>query len=133
MEYIWAAVECLQVSLLFVNTYWGLSAYEYIRQYGYVPYNVLDTSSVGRQTREASRTLEYSFEDFGIRQVAQLLGHTDDEERYTNRSYVRIARPLGGCCADMTCKWYRNVWDSSVESDGFTGNLWQMDNKNFVD
>ncbi|KAL1694850.1 glycoside hydrolase family 92 protein [Schizophyllum commune] len=74
------------------------------KEYGYVPYNVLDTASVGRQTREASRTLEYSFEDFGIRQVAQLLGHTDDEEKYTNRSY-----------------WYRNVWDPSVESDGFTG------------
>ncbi|KAL1738916.1 glycoside hydrolase family 92 protein, partial [Schizophyllum fasciatum] len=74
------------------------------KQYQFVPYNVLDTSSVGRQTREASRTLEYAFEDFGIRQVAQLLGHAEDEEKYTNRSY-----------------WYRNVWDSSVESDGFTG------------
>lgn len=29
-----------------------------IRQYGYVPFGVLDPSSVGRQTREGSRTLE---------------------------------------------------------------------------
>lgn len=28
------------------------------RQYGYVPFGVLDTQSTGRQTREGSRTLE---------------------------------------------------------------------------
>lgn len=55
-------------------------------QYGYVPFSALDTSSVGRHTREGSRTLEvsrgfvlmtpsnvivqYAFEDFAIRQVA---------------------------------------------------------------
>jgi putative alpha-1,2-mannosidase len=32
------------------------------KQYGYVPFAVLDTSSTGRQTREGSRTLEYAFE-----------------------------------------------------------------------
>lgn len=74
------------------------------KKYGYVPFAVLDVSSTGRQTREGSRTLEYAFEDFGIRQVAQLLGKTDDEARYTNRSL-----------------WYRNVWDPEVESDGFKG------------
>ncbi|KAL1728271.1 glycoside hydrolase family 92 protein [Schizophyllum commune] len=74
------------------------------KQYSYVPAGVLDTSSVGRQTREGSRTLEYAFEDFGIRQVAQLLGHEEDLAEYTNRSY-----------------WYRNVWDPSVESDGYKG------------
>ncbi|KAG5351387.1 hypothetical protein C0989_006718 [Termitomyces sp. Mn162] len=74
------------------------------KQFGYVPFAVLDVSSTGRQTREGSRTLEYAFEDFGIRQVAQLLGKTDDMESYTNRSL-----------------FYRNVWDPSVESDGFQG------------
>jgi putative alpha-1,2-mannosidase len=39
-------------------------------QYGYVPYNALDTTHVGRSTREGSRTLEYSFEDFAIRNVS---------------------------------------------------------------
>lgn len=57
------------------------------RQYNYIPYNVLDVSSTGRQTREGSRTLEYVFEDFGIRQVAQLLGKPEFES-YTNRSFV---------------------------------------------
>jgi putative alpha-1,2-mannosidase len=74
------------------------------KKYGYVPYAVLDVSSTGRQTREGSRTLEYAFEDFGIRQVAQLLNKTDDVARYTNRSL-----------------FYRNVWDPSVNSDGFSG------------
>jgi putative alpha-1,2-mannosidase len=31
---------------------------------------------------------QYAFQDFGIRQVAQVLGKTDDVEYYTNRSYV---------------------------------------------
>ncbi|TFK53721.1 glycoside hydrolase family 92 protein [Heliocybe sulcata] len=74
------------------------------KDYGYVPFAVLDTASTGRQTREGSRTLEYAFEDFGLRQVAQLLNNTEDEAYYTNRSL-----------------WYRNVWDPTVVSDGFKG------------
>ncbi|KAK7040792.1 hypothetical protein VNI00_009698 [Paramarasmius palmivorus] len=73
------------------------------KQYGYVPYDSQDPSP-GIRTREASRTLEYAFEDFGIRQVALLLGKTDDERRYANRSLN-----------------YRNVWDPSVQSDGYQG------------
>ena len=97
-------------------------AYAHTRQYGYVPYNVPDTSSVGRQTREASRTLEYSFEDFGIRQVAQLLRHDEDLAGYTNRSYVSITSYFE-CLKTLisASKWYRNVWDPSVESDGYKG------------
>ncbi|OCH93726.1 glycoside hydrolase family 92 protein [Obba rivulosa] len=74
------------------------------KQFGYVPFAVLDTMSTGRQTREGSRTLEYAFEDFAIRQVALLLNKTDDVESYTNRSF-----------------FYRNVFDSEVKSDGFQG------------
>ena len=32
---------------------------------------------------------QYAFEDFAIRQVAQLLNKTDDIAKYTNRSFVR--------------------------------------------
>ncbi|CCL98662.1 uncharacterized protein FIBRA_00664 [Fibroporia radiculosa] len=74
------------------------------RQYGYIPFAVLDTASTGRMTREGSRTVEYAYEDFAIRQVALLLNKTEDVDTYTNRSY-----------------FYRNVWDPTVESDGFTG------------
>ncbi|KAF4599324.1 hypothetical protein EYR40_006416 [Pleurotus pulmonarius] len=61
-------------------------------EFGYVPFAALDVSSTGRQTREGSRTLEYAFEDFGIRQVAQLLGKTEDEARFTNRSLVGFSQ-----------------------------------------
>ncbi|KAG1896077.1 glycosyl hydrolase family 92-domain-containing protein [Suillus fuscotomentosus] len=74
------------------------------KRFSCVPFAVLDTGSTGRQTREGSRTLEYAFQDFGIRQVAQVLGETDNVEYYTNRSY-----------------WYRNVWDATVYSDGYQG------------
>ncbi|KAI0072512.1 glycoside hydrolase family 92 protein [Panus rudis PR-1116 ss-1] len=74
------------------------------KEFGFVPFSVLDPSSTGRQTREGSRTLEYAFEDFAIRQVALLLNKTDDVTTYTNRSLS-----------------YRNVWDPSVTSDGFKG------------
>ncbi|KAI0063500.1 glycoside hydrolase family 92 protein [Artomyces pyxidatus] len=74
------------------------------KEFGFVPFAVLDTASTGRQTREGSRTLEYAFEDFAIREVAQLLNKTEDVATYTNRSL-----------------FYRNVWDPSVTSDGFKG------------
>lgn len=72
-----------------------------------MPFAVLDTTSTGRQTREGSRTLEvrtpssslvisvdrcglqYAFEDFAIRQIAQVLGKTDDEATFAARSLVR--------------------------------------------
>lgn len=78
------------------------------RQYGYVPFDVIDPSSTGRQTREGSRTIEvsllrhlsswftfltlsqYAFEDFSIRQVSLLLNNTANEETYLNRSLVDI-------------------------------------------
>ncbi|KAI0916410.1 hypothetical protein AcW1_008859 [Taiwanofungus camphoratus] len=74
------------------------------QQYGYVPFAVLDTTHTGRQTREGSRTLEYAYEDFAIREVALLLNKTNDVTTYTNRSY-----------------FYRNVWDPTVVSDGYHG------------
>ncbi|KAJ6498071.1 glycoside hydrolase family 92 protein [Mycena vitilis] len=75
------------------------------KQFGYVPFAVLDVASTGRQTREGSRTLEYAFEDFAIRQIAQVLGKDDDEAMFANRSLVR-----------------RSVFvDPTVVSDGFKG------------
>ena len=76
------------------------------KEYGYVPFDVLDASSTGRQTRESSRTLEvrtcrllrhiclcymqYAFEDFAIRQVALLLNQSSYVSEYTNRSFVCV-------------------------------------------
>ncbi|KAL9938972.1 hypothetical protein V8E36_001785 [Tilletia maclaganii] len=73
-------------------------------KYGYIPFGVFDTESTGRQTREASRTLEYAFNDFGVAQAAKVLG---DNELYTdmlNRSAS-----------------YKNTFDSSVKARGFKG------------
>ncbi|KAI0267212.1 glycoside hydrolase family 92 protein [Russula aff. rugulosa BPL654] len=73
-------------------------------KYGYIPVGVGDTSSSVLGTREGSRTLEYAFEDFAIRQVALLLNKTADEAKYANRSLN-----------------YRNIWDPDVTSDDFRG------------
>ncbi|KAK0521759.1 hypothetical protein OC834_006542 [Tilletia horrida] len=73
-------------------------------QYGYVPFGVFDTSSTGRQTREASRTLEYAFNDFGVALGARALG---DNELYTEM----LRRSMN----------YKNTFDPSVESRGFKG------------
>jgi putative alpha-1,2-mannosidase len=76
----------------------------FLSKYGYVPASAVDLMHVGRTTREGSRTLEYAFEDFAIRQVALLMNKTDDVEKYTNRSYN-----------------YRNVWSKGLVSDGYEG------------
>ncbi|KIK69222.1 glycoside hydrolase family 92 protein [Collybiopsis luxurians FD-317 M1] len=74
------------------------------KEFGYVPFDVIDATSSGRQTREGSRTLEYVFEDFSIRQVSLLMNNSANEAEYFNRS-----------------SWYHNVWDKTVTSDGFHG------------
>lgn len=48
--------------------------------------------------------MQYAFNDFAIRQVAQLLGQSSDEAVFANRSLN-----------------YRNVFDPTVNNNGFTG------------
>ncbi len=73
-------------------------AYEAIKKDG--DYDSPDPMNVGRslknylalgymplsETRSASRTLEYAYDDFAISEVAQALGHTDDAVRFRARS-----------------------------------------------
>lgn len=73
------------------------------QEYGYTPFGVFNTYSNGLQTREASRTLEYAHNDFAARNVALLTGHADVADTLANRSLS-----------------YRNTFDSSVSSLGFT-------------
>ena len=62
-------------------------------------------ASTGLATREVSRTLEYSHNDFAVRQAAKALGKSaGDIETYTNRSLN-----------------FKNVWDADVQYDNFTG------------
>ncbi|KAK0544025.1 hypothetical protein OC844_007515, partial [Tilletia horrida] len=73
-------------------------------KYGYVPFGVFDTTSAGRQTREAARTLEYAFNDFGVALGARALG---DNKLYTDM----LRRSMN----------YKNTFDPSVKSRGFKG------------
>lgn len=72
-------------------------------QYGYIPFGVFDTYSTGRQTREASRTLEYAHNDFGARNVALVAGHQDVADALGKRSLN-----------------YRNTFDKSLSNMGFS-------------
>ncbi|KAF7308199.1 Alpha-1-2-mannosidase family protein [Mycena chlorophos] len=73
---------------------------------GYVPFN--DTSdnppNEGPNTRSASRTLEYAYNDFGIGLVAKGLGKTADAQHYFNKSG----------------DWF-NLWNANASNSGYSG------------
>ena len=76
----------------------------------YIPVQDLDYTGFGTMTRSVSRTLEYSYNDFAIAQIAQGLNKTADAEKYTKTSgyWENLFR------GDQTS--YRNGTDT-----GFTG------------
>jgi len=53
---------------------------------GYIPVQDFDYKGFGTLTRSISRTLEYSYNDFVISQIASSLNQTDDSEKYAARS-----------------------------------------------
>ncbi|KAI2627791.1 glycoside hydrolase family 92 protein [Hypoxylon sp. NC1633] len=53
---------------------------------GYIPVQDLDYKGFGTMTRSVSRTLEYSYNDFTISQMAQLRNNTADMEKYLQSS-----------------------------------------------
>ncbi|KAF8217054.1 alpha-1,2-mannosidase, putative subfamily [Mycena galopus ATCC 62051] len=75
-------------------------------KHGYVPFN--DTAdnppNEGPNTRSASRTLEYAYNDFGIGLVAQGLGKTTDMTHYFEKSG----------------DWF-NLWNPNATNTGFSG------------
>ncbi|KAF8184698.1 glycoside hydrolase family 92 protein [Pholiota molesta] len=54
------------------------------KQLGYIPQDMFDAG--GANTKQVSRTLEHSFNDFAISQVAKTLGKTSDAEKYLERA-----------------------------------------------
>ncbi|KAJ7100677.1 glycosyl hydrolase family 92-domain-containing protein [Mycena belliarum] len=76
------------------------------KTFGYIPTNWVDPSgSTGLPTREASRAFEYALGDFAVRQAAIALKKSPgDVVKYSNRSMN-----------------FKNMWDASVTSDGFSG------------
>lgn len=53
---------------------------------GYIPTDDFDPVGVGLFTRSISRTIEYSYNDFCIAQMARDMGRTADAEKYLARS-----------------------------------------------
>ncbi|OAX39419.1 glycoside hydrolase family 92 protein [Rhizopogon vinicolor AM-OR11-026] len=54
------------------------------KQYNFIPSDIY--GSGGAATKQVSRTLEYSFNDFSIAQVARILNKTDDVAKYQARA-----------------------------------------------
>ena len=53
---------------------------------GYIPVEDFDYKGFGTMTRSISRTLEYSYNDFVISEVAKGLGNSADQTKYQDRS-----------------------------------------------
>ncbi|PYI35560.1 hypothetical protein BP00DRAFT_388374 [Aspergillus indologenus CBS 114.80] len=52
----------------------------------YIPTDDFDPYGVGLHTRSISRTVEYAYDDYCIAQMAQVLGHESDSEKYSQRA-----------------------------------------------
>lgn len=72
-------------------------------KHGYIPFAFFDTVSSGRQTREASRTVEYAHNDFGASVMANIANHPKEARALYNRSLS-----------------YANTFDPSASSFGYT-------------
>lgn len=77
---------------------------------GYIPADDFDPYGVGPFTRSISRTVEYAYDDFCISQMSQALGHTEDAQKYKQRSmnWVNVYNPSSTSAINGT-------------STGFTG------------
>jgi putative alpha-1,2-mannosidase len=64
----------------------GRGGLESWKSLGYIPTENLDIAGVGTETRSISRTVEYAYNDFTIALLARALGHTDDYNKYLQRS-----------------------------------------------
>jgi predicted alpha-1,2-mannosidase len=77
----------------FTQTGGGMKFYE---ERGYIPYPLPKSQSrYGNHRRGAGQTLEYAFQDHTLAQLAQVLGHKEDEKYYRQRA-----------------KNYQNVYDA---------------------
>jgi putative alpha-1,2-mannosidase len=56
------------------------------KELNYIPVEDFDYLGFGTMTRSISRTLEYSYNDFAIAQMARGLNKTGDAEKYEKRS-----------------------------------------------
>lgn len=81
------------------------------KELGYVPVQDFDFKGFGTMTRSISRTLEYSYNDFCIAQMAEKMGKLGDRDKYLQSSgnWQNLFK------ADQTSAW----WNGS--DTGFVG------------
>jgi predicted alpha-1,2-mannosidase len=82
----WEKAYALMRKRAMADDYRGLA---YYRKLGYIPSD--------REPESATKTMEYSYDDWAVAQVARALGHTDDYNTLQSRAAN-----------------YRNLWDKSV-------------------
>ena len=60
---------------------------------GYIPEDQIESG--GANTKQVSRALEYAFGDFGIAQVAKIMGKSSDAAKYAARAgnFVKLWNP----------------------------------------
>ncbi|MCI5989981.1 MAG: glycoside hydrolase family 92 protein, partial [Bacteroidales bacterium] len=90
-------------------------------QYGYVPYDK------GR----FSNTMEYSFDDWTVGQLAKALGHNDIYEKFNNRGYwwKNVISDDGYCqMKDSNGEWMKDFdpFRSGANQHYVEGNAWQL-------
>lgn len=90
-------------------------------QYGYVPYDK------GR----FSNTMEYSFNDWTVGQLAKALGHNDIYEKFNNRGYwwKNVISDDGYCqMKDSNGEWMKDFdpFRSGANQHYVEGNAWQL-------
>jgi predicted alpha-1,2-mannosidase len=76
---------------------------------GWVPHGTIDD----QPTTSCSKSVEYTYNDFCVAQVANGLGLTADYTKYVNRS-----------------KQWENLWNSGLSSDGYNGFIQPKDSNN---
>lgn len=64
----------------------GRGGLESWKNLGYIPTDDFDPYGVGPMTRSISRTIEYSYNDFCIAEMARGMNRTGDAEKYLQRS-----------------------------------------------
>lgn len=79
---------------------------------GYIPVQDFDYKGFGTMTRSISRTLEYSYNDFCVSQIASGLGSYGDAEKYQTRSGNWRNLYLANQTSDLL---------NTTTSTGFTG------------
>ena len=92
---------------------------KYYRTFGFIPGD--------KESESVSRTLEYSYDDWCIAQMAKALGKEDDYKTYITRAqyYKNIFDPTRFMRAKMNNTWYSPFDPTEVNFNYTEANAWQ--------